>query len=149
MGCDVHLLYGQSEEKHGEAFFHHRVLKEFSFDIHKTDWPEAMTMFIKEYKLIQHEDTVKRKLLCTSKYNFYYDEDEDLAGKLWLQVTDAGGEEICNTVYTRRDSENRSYWDIGYVINVSYGEIMISIFLILSVIIFPRSTMCLRKLRRI
>ena len=149
MGREVYLLYGQSEEKLGEAYFHHRVLKEFSFDIRKTDWPEEMIMYIKEYKLIQQEDTLKRKLLCTSKYSFYYDEDEDFSGKLWFKLTDAGGEEIFNTVYTRRDSENQPYWDIGYVLNVSQIKIMISTFLKLLVIIFLRSTTCLKKLREI
>ena len=110
-------MYGQSEEKHGEKFFNRRVLKEFLFNIKKTNWPEAMNLVIKEFELLQlsPDDKIKRKLLCTSNYNFFHDEEEDFSCKLWLRVIDKGGKEISNTVYTQRDSENRVYWDIGYV----------------------------------
>ena len=97
------------------------VLKEFLFNIKKTNWPEAMILVIKEFELIQLSPEVKieRKLLCTSNYNFYHDEEEDFSCKLWLRVIDKGGEEILNTVYTQRDTENRVYWDIGYVHAIS------------------------------
>ena len=144
VGDDVRLLYGQSEEKHGEKYFHRRVLKEFNFEIHKTNWPEAMSLSIKEYQLIQlgQEDTLKRKLLCTSKYHFFYDEDEDFSCKLLLTIHDAGGQEICNIVYRQRDSENRPYWDTGYVLSADLRRFQY----FFSVIIFPRSTTCLKKL---
>lgn len=114
-------MYGQSEEQHGEKYFHRRILKEFQFDILKTNYPEAMNLVIKEYQLIPtgpdliHD--VKRKLLCTSQYQFFHDEDEDYAVKVALCVIDKGGEVISNLVYTQRDSENRQYWDIGYIIS--------------------------------
>lgn len=111
------IIYGQSEDKFGEKYFHQRVLKEFRFDVQKTNWPEAMTLIINEYRLIQTspEDDLKRKLLCTSKYNFYHDEDEEFSCKLWLQVIDETDKEIVSTVFRRRDSENLKYWDTGYV----------------------------------
>ena len=90
-------------------------MKEFQFHIKKHDWPEEMTLTIKEYDIIEHEGKLRRKLLCRSEYNFFHDADEDFSCKVWLKVVDAGGMEIVNTVYTRRDAENRIYWDIGCV----------------------------------
>ena len=74
-------------------------------------------MTIKEYDIINlaPEDKLKRKLLCRSEYHFYHEEDEDFLCKLQLKVVDRGGKEITNTVFTRRDAENRIYWDTGCV----------------------------------
>ena len=108
-----------------------------------------MTLVIKEYDLIQRsqDDDVRRKLLCTSKYDFYHDEDEDFQAKLWLRVIDEGGAEIANIVYTQRDSENRQYWDIGYVSSADLRRLLHCLFV--PVIISPRSTTYLKRSRRI
>ena len=90
--------------------------------VSSTFWRKPITLHItvNEYQVynissIKSEETWKRRLLCSSVYDFFPDEDQDDIEKCRLTIKDNFGCICFQEIYNRIDEHNR-HWSLFYKI---------------------------------